>query len=125
MPKYRLPSGATWLGAARYELEIWAFFAVWILGFAHGWTRRGSTAWIEQCWAAAGLAVLAVALNGLTTGDYIPRALADGKLAVAGMDLVLLVGAAVAAVTAWRLRRRTSAASELRSARPHLESQAP
>ncbi len=121
-----LPSGATWLGAARYELEIWTFFAVWVLAFAHGWLRRGSVAWSEQCWAAAGLSVLAVVLNALTTGDHVPRALAGGKLAVAGMDLVLLAAAAAAAVTAWRLHwRRLSAAPERRHLHHPLEGQVP
>lgn len=121
-----LPSSATWLGAARYELEIWAFFAVWLLAFVHGWLRRGSVAWSEQCWTAAGLAGLAVVLNALTTGDHIPRALTDGKLAVAGMDLVLLAAAAMAAVTAWRLhRRRLSAAPERRHLHHPLGSQVP
>lgn len=101
-----LPAGAAWAGVARHELEIWVFFAVWVLGFAHGWLRRGMAAWIDQCTAAAILALLAVVSNGLTTGDAIPRALRDGKAAVAGMDLVLLAGAAAAAVTAWRLHRR-------------------
>lgn len=121
-----LPAGATWLGAARYELEIWAFFAVWVLAFAHGWMRRGSVAWTEQCCAAAGLALLAVILNALTTGDHIPRAFADGKLAVAGMDLVLLAATATGAVTAWRLhRRRLSTVPERRDLRHPLRSQVP
>jgi len=100
-----LPPGATFMGGAHYELEIWAFFAVWVLSFAHGWIRRGA-AWIDQCWLAAGLCVLAVVLNGATTGDHVLRAWVHGKLAVAGMDLVLLAGGLAAAVTAWRLQRR-------------------
>ncbi len=119
-----LPSGATFLGGARYELEIWAFFAVWVLSFGHAWLRRG-VAWVEQCWAVAGLAVLAVVLNGLTTGDHIARALADGKVGVAGMDLVLIAGAFAAAVTAWRLKRRQSATARVRPHRHHLEGQSP
>jgi hypothetical protein len=118
-----LPSGATFMGGARYELEIWVFFAVWVLSFAHGWMRR-TAGWIDQCWAAAALAVLAVVLNGLTTGDHIVRALADGKLGIAGMDLVLLVGAFAAALTAWRLlRRRQSLNVSLRHHRHPLEGQ--
>ena len=117
-----IPSGATLFGAARYELEIWAFFAVWLASFAHAWSRQGS-AWIEQCYAAAALAVLAVMLNGMTTGDHIARALEDGKAAVAGMDIVLLAGAAAAAVTAWRLQRRASGATHPRHHRHGLEGQ--
>jgi uncharacterized iron-regulated membrane protein len=100
-----LPSGATFLGGARYELEIWVFFAAWLATFAHGWLRRGQ-AWIELCWIAAALAAAAVLLNALTTGDHLARTVAQGQWAVAGMDLVLLAGAAAAAVTAFRLQRR-------------------
>ena len=100
-----LPSGATFLGGARYELEIWVFFAAWLATFAHGWLRRGQ-AWIEFCWIAAALAAAAVLLNALTTGDHLARTVAQGQWAVAGMDLVLLAGAAAAAVTAFRLQRR-------------------
>ncbi|TAJ36031.1 MAG: PepSY domain-containing protein [Reyranella sp.] len=118
-----LPSGATFLGGVRYELEIWVFFGVWVLSFVHAWTRR-TTAWIDQCWVAAALSVLAVALNGLTTGDHLFRALADGKLAVAGMDLVLLAGAFAAALTAWRLLRRRQSLNEPIS-HHRLEGQSP
>jgi hypothetical protein len=100
-----VPAGATFLGGQRYELEIWAFCAVWGLSFVHGWAR-GRRAWADQCWLAAGAAVVAVALNWITTGDHLLRTLTDGKWAVAGMDLVLLAGGFAAAVTAWRLTRR-------------------
>jgi uncharacterized iron-regulated membrane protein len=113
-----LAADATFLGGKRYELEIWAFFAVWLASLAHGWIRRRA-AWAEQCWAAAILAVAAVVLNGLTTGDHIVRAFAQGKTAVALMDLVLLAGAAAAAVTAWRL------AAAPRPHRSSLEGQTP
>ena len=117
-----LPSGATLMGGMRYELEIWIFFAVWVLSFAHGWTRR-TAAWTDQCWLAAALCVLAVVLNGATTGDHILRAWAAGKLAVAGMDLVLLAGGFAAAVTAWRLQRRRQGASATKLRHHHLEGQ--
>jgi hypothetical protein len=100
-----LPSGATLFGAQRHELEIWAFLAVWAGSFAHGWTRP-RYAWIEQCWIAAGLATAAVALNAVTTGDHPGRSLAQGQWGVGGMDLILLVGAGAAIVTARRLKRR-------------------
>ena len=84
-------------------------------------TRR-TAAWTDQCWLAAALCVLAVVLNGATTGDHILRAWAAGKLAVAGMDLVLLAGGFAAAVTAWRLQRRRQGASATQL-RHHLEGQ--
>ncbi len=100
-----LPSGAMLFGGQRYELEIWTFFTVWILSFAHAWLRP-KRAWIELCWIAAVLAVAAVLLNAVTTGDHLVRTIAQGKWAVAGMDLVLLAGAFAAAVTASRLQRQ-------------------
>ena len=103
-----LPLGVAVLGVERYALEIWAFYLVWLLSFAHAWSRPGR-AWREQCWAIAGLAMLAVLLNAVTTGDHLARSLSEGLWAVAGMDLMLLAGAAIAALTAGRLRRRTGA----------------
>jgi hypothetical protein len=105
-----LPPGASFLGGARYELEIWIFLAVWIASFAWGWLapRR---AWIDLCRAAAALAGAAVLLNAATTGDHPVRSLAEGRWAVAGMDIVLLVGAALAAITAHRLQRRRARSS--------------
>ncbi len=103
-----LPSGTTLLGGQRYELEIWGFFIVWVATFAYAWLRPGR-AWIDLCWIAAASAMTAVLLNALTTGDHLARSIAQGKWAVAGMDLVLLVGAVVAAVTARRLQRRKAA----------------
>ncbi|HYD07865.1 MAG TPA: PepSY-associated TM helix domain-containing protein [Reyranella sp.] len=106
-----LPAGASFLGGQRYELEIWAFFAVWAMACVHGWVRP-RRAWAEQCWIAAAGAVVAVALNTITTGDHLARTIVDGKWAVAGVDLMLLCGASAAAVTAWRLDRRRLAARQ-------------
>jgi uncharacterized iron-regulated membrane protein len=100
-----LSSDAAAWGAERRELEIWTFYLVWLLTFVHAWTRP-RVAWAEQCTAIAALAIGAVLLNGLTTGDYLWRSLAQRHLwPVAGMDLLLLCGAAVAVLTAFRLRR--------------------
>ena len=106
-----LPLDVTFAGYDRAALEVWAFYLIWLATFAHAWAwpRR---AWREQCWAIAGLAVLAVVLNAATTGDHPVRSLAHRHLwPVAGMDLLLLAGAAVALLTALRLARRGIAAS--------------
>ena len=79
------------LGGARYELEIWAFFAVWLAAFAYAWLRPWR-AWIDVCWIATALAVAAVGLNAVTTGDHLGRSIGRGLRAVA--------------VTAFRLQRR-------------------
>lgn len=101
-----LPPGATWLDQERGALEIWAFFLAWLVSFAHAWTRP-KPAWIEQCWAIGTLAVAAVGLNWITTGDHLGRSLAHRHLwAVGGMDLLLLSGAGVAYLAAIRLRAR-------------------
>jgi len=101
-----LPTGATWLGQERAALEVWSFCLVWLATFAHAWLRPGK-AWFEQSGAIAALALTAVALNWITTGHHLGRSLAQSHLqAIAGMDLVLLGGAGIAALGALRLRRR-------------------
>ena len=102
-----LPLGASFAGQDREALEIWAFYLVWLATFVHAWARPDA-AWREQCWVIAALAVLAPALNWATTGDHPIKTVFDGYWPVAGMDLLLLFGAAVAAMTAWRLHRRSA-----------------
>ena len=115
-----LPPGASFAGYGRAAIEVWTFYLVWLATFAHAWARPGR-AWRDQCRAIAGLAALAVALNAATTGDHLIRSLAHRHLwPVAGMDLLLLVGAVIAAMTAWRLQRR-GAVSAGRTARNGLE----
>lgn len=84
-------------------LEVQAFYAAWVLGFAHAWWR-GRAAWREQAGAIAVLALLAVALNWATTGDHLYQSLAQGRYAVAGVDLMLVGVALAAAYIARRLR---------------------
>ena len=100
-----LPPGASVAGQDRATLEVWAFYLVWLATFAHAWTRPGAV-WREQCWVIAALAILAPVLNWATTGEHPIRAVFDGYGPVAGMDLLLLTGAAIAATSAWRLHRR-------------------
>ena len=89
-------------GIQRHELEIWVFFALWILCFIHaGW--RDKAAWHEQSWAIAILTSLAVVMNWLTTKalPFIPET--DQLWSVAIMDMLMLVSAGLAAWTAARL----------------------
>jgi hypothetical protein len=67
---------------------------------------RIAPAWREQCWAVAALAIAAVLLNWITTGDHLLKTLGAGYWPVAGLDLALLATAGLAAVAALRLRRR-------------------
>jgi uncharacterized iron-regulated membrane protein len=92
------------------------FWGAWLGCLVHAFVRsrpvaagQANPAWAEQCWAAAGLAVAAVIANWATTGDHLAATVAEGYWPVAGVDIVLLAGATVAAWTAWRLRQRASA----------------
>jgi hypothetical protein len=85
---------------------MWAFYLAWLVAFVHAAGRPRQT-WSEQCAAIAALAVTAVTLNWLTTGDHHVRTLRRRASGVAGMDLVLLAGAGLALVVARRLRRRS------------------
>ena len=109
-----LPARAGLFGMPREQLEMVAFYASWLLTFAHA-GLRSRAAWAEQCWAIAGLAVAAVVLNAWTTGDHVWRALERGAFGVAGMDLLLLVGAGLAAASARRLERRPRPVSAART----------
>jgi len=101
----------------RALLEQCTFFLIWIGTLAHALARARQphagddlgAAWREQAWASALLAVLAVALNGVLTGDHLLRTISQGNMAVAGTDLVLLASAVLAGMTARRLRSRSAA----------------
>jgi len=109
-----LPLESSFLGQDRAALEIWTFCLVWLASFAHAWLRP-RRAWIEQCWTLAALATAAVLLNWLTTGDHLARSLSQGHLwSIAGIDLLLLAGAAMAALSARRLQRRAVALPDSR-----------
>lgn len=101
----------------RGDLEQYAFWATWVLAMAHAFWRsapvaqgRMAPAWREQCWAIAVLAVAAVLLNWVTTGDHLLKTLSAGYWPVAGVDLFILCGAAVAVLAARRLRGRAQGA---------------
>ena len=100
-----LPLGTHFLGIERAALEIWTFYLVWIVTFAHAWLRPGS-AWTEQCWVIAFLSFSAVGLNWITTGDHLVRSLSHNYLwPVGSVDIVLLFGGVVAlAFVRWRRR---------------------
>ena len=108
-----LPLETVFLGEDRARLEMWAFDLVWLAGFAHA-ALRPHRAWIEQCGAIAVLALVAVLLNWITTGDHLVRSLANPHLwGVAGMDLLLMSSAALAAWASSALARRPRATSLL------------
>jgi uncharacterized iron-regulated membrane protein len=102
----------------RELVEQLVFFGVWIAALAHSLARAIymrfqsdiRTAWREQAWACVGLALAAVTLNALMTGDHLFHTIRQGDFAVAGTDLVLLASAGLAAVVARRLPGRHVAA---------------
>jgi uncharacterized iron-regulated membrane protein len=88
------------------------FWFAWLLAFAHAFWRTApvkqaklAPAWAEQCWTVAALGVTAVLLNWITTGDHLVRTIGAGYWPVAGIDLTILAGSALALVAALRLRR--------------------
>jgi hypothetical protein len=94
---------------------------VWLASFVHAAVRPAQPAtqptrraWREQCAAIAVLAVTAVVLNGITTGDHLFQTLAQGYWPVAGMDLMLLAAAALATACWRRLGRIASAPKAMR-----------
>lgn len=109
-----LPSG--W--PPRDRLEIALFWTGWALAMLHAFARSApvalgkiNPAWNEQCWAIGVLAVSAVLLNWITTGDHLLRTLRELYWPVAGMDLALLFSAAIAFFAARKLKQRAEAAS--------------
>ncbi len=108
---------------ARGDWERYAFWGMWSLALLHAAWRsapvaRGlsNPAWREQCGMIAVMALSAVLLNWITTGDHLLRTLGAGYWPVAGVDLTLLAGGTIAAVTARTLTRRAVAASASRIA---------
>ena len=73
-------------------------------------------AWREQCWAVAAMAVTAVLLNWLTTGDHLFKTLGAGYWPVAGVDLFMLASAVLAVVVARKLKTRAAPAMPSRAA---------
>lgn len=107
-----LPSG--W--PPRGDLEQYLFWAGWVAAMAHAFWRSApvasgqpNPAWREQCWAVAAMAVLAVGLNWITTGDHLLKTVGEAYWPAAGVDLSLLVCAALAVVAARKLALRAAA----------------
>lgn len=101
-------------GDQRADWQKWIFCFAWLASLLHGFVRanthnaaRASAAWYEQVWLISILAALAVLTNAVTTGDHLLRTLLlEPYMAVAGVDLVLLVCAIGAALTARYLQQR-------------------
>ncbi len=101
---------------ARGDWERYAFWGTWVLALLHAAWRSApvaqglsNPAWREQCRAIAVMALAAVLLNWITTGDHLLRTLSAGYWPVAGFDLSLLAVSAIAFVAARKIGRRAVA----------------
>lgn len=106
--------------ADRAVMEVRAFHIVWVIAALHA-VIRGRAAWAEQAWLIAVACGLAVLLNAATTAQPLPIAIASGLWHVAGVDLMLLTGAAIAIASAIGLGRsadRRQPAPQRADARP-------
>jgi uncharacterized iron-regulated membrane protein len=99
-----LPQTAEFAGYERSELEVLAFYAVWLASFLHAGFRR-KTAWKEQLLLIALIALTAPILNWMTTGGNPIEMFNKGILSVFGMDLVLIISAVIATVITLRIRK--------------------
>jgi len=102
----------------RQAMERYIFWGVWALAMVHAFWRsapvaqgRLNPAWREQCLAIAGLAIVAVMLNWVTTGGHLLRTLSASYWPVAGVDLFMLAGAGVALSAARKLKQRAQRVS--------------
>lgn len=99
------------------DWEKLAFWGIWVLAMLHAFVRSApvaqgqmNPAWREQCWGIAVLALAAVVLNWLSTGDHLFKTMiGEPYWAVAGVDLSLLVSAGIAVWSAHKLAQREQA----------------
>ena len=99
---------------AKGDYEKAAFWGLWMLAMVHAFIRsspvaqaKHNPAWQEQCWVIAALAISAVGLNWITTGDHLLKTLMwDRYLPVAGVDLSLIAVACISVWAAGKLTRK-------------------
>ena len=96
---------------ARAQWQEQTFWIAWLVALVHAVWRsssalplRFSPAWLEQTWTIAALAITAVLLNWLTTGDHLWGTIATRYWPVAGVDLALIAVALIASRAAKRLQ---------------------
>jgi hypothetical protein len=94
--------------------EETAFWSAWVVALVHAFWRsapvaqaRLNPAWREQCLAIAVLALAAVTLNWATTGDHLVQTIfVETYWPVAGVDLSLIVVAALSGLAIRKLLQR-------------------
>lgn len=114
-----LPRQPDIVGCEREQAEIMIFYATWLLALAHAAIRcfgdrlaGHRRAWREISLLIAVLALTAVVLNGMRTGDHLLHTLATSNWPVAAMDGLLLLGGLLALFASRRLGP-TGSAKEL------------
>ena len=115
--------------AGKGDWEINAFWFAWLLAFLHAAWRSApvaraarNPAWREQCWIAALLAVAAVVLNWLTTGDHLVKTVFTHTYwPVAGVDLSLLATAVLSVFAARKLKLREQPVANIAAQEADLE----
>ncbi len=115
------------VGKGQWEMNI--FWWSWLAALIHaGWRSApvakamSNPAWREQCWVIALLAVAAVILNWVTTGDNLIKTIfTDTYWAVAGVDLSLLATAVIAIWSARKLKQHADAPVEINPRRAARE----
>lgn len=115
--------------AGKGDWEKLAFWGIWALTMGHAFARsapvaqaRINPAWREHCWAIAGLAVAAVTLNAITTGDHLVKTVFTHTYwPVAGLDLSLLAAAGTAVGAARKLKLREHGATKPPAAKPSTD----
>lgn len=114
-----LPANAAALGLDRSELEVVAFFLVWIAAFIHAFMRP-DRAWKEQCAAIGCLCFLATGLNWLTSGHHFFAAAQLKLWSVIGMDASLIVSGVIAFWIAMRIKTKISIVVSSKVAAPDI-----
>ncbi|MEL6277246.1 MAG: PepSY-associated TM helix domain-containing protein [Pseudomonadota bacterium] len=104
-----LPKEAAALSFDRSDLEVVAFFVIWIGAFVHA-ALRGANSWSDQPLAISAVAFGAVVLNWVTTGHHLVASATAGLWSVFGMDLVLVAGGLAALVSGLKLRTNATGA---------------
>ena len=103
----------------RNSWEEMSFWGAWVLTLVHAFARsapvaqaRINPAWREQCLTLSALAMTAVLLNAITTGDHLIKTVfTQTYWPVAGVDLGLLLVSALAIAASRRLARREQASA--------------
>jgi uncharacterized iron-regulated membrane protein len=103
----------------RHDIEIAAFFGIWLAALLHAACRPSARAWREQLWGGAALCVLLPLLNAATTGQHLPGYLMQGDLERAGVELTAIGMGALLSAAAVRLgQRKTTRAAVIGKAAP-------